>query len=35
MVNGEVLESGPPEQIRNSATVRQAYLGDELIETKG
>jgi branched-chain amino acid transport system ATP-binding protein len=30
MVNGEVLESGPPEQIRSSATVRQAYLGDEL-----
>ena len=28
MVNGQVLESGPPEQIRASAAVRQAYLGD-------
>ena len=35
MVNGEVLESGPPEQIRNSATVRQAYLGDELPQGDG
>ena len=29
MVNGQVLESGPPAQIRASAAVRQAYLGDE------
>jgi len=28
MVNGQVLESGPPEQIRASLAVRQAYLGD-------
>ena len=28
MVNGHVLESGPPAQIRASAAVRQAYLGD-------
>ena len=28
MVNGQVLESGPPAQIRGSAAVRQAYLGD-------
>jgi branched-chain amino acid transport system ATP-binding protein len=28
MVEGQVLESGPPEQIRASAAVRQAYLGD-------
>jgi branched-chain amino acid transport system ATP-binding protein len=28
MVNGQVLESGSPEQIRASAAVRQAYLGD-------
>ncbi len=28
MVNGVVLESGPPEQIRNSADVQTAYLGD-------
>ncbi len=28
MVNGQVLESGPPEQIRASTAVRQAYLGD-------
>lgn len=30
MVNGEVLESGPPDAIRASEKVRQAYLGDEL-----
>jgi len=29
MVNGQVLESGPPMQIRASAAVRQAYLGDD------
>ena len=29
MVNGQVLESGPPAQIRASAAVRQAYLGHE------
>ncbi|AYH46151.1 ABC transporter ATP-binding protein [Azoarcus sp. DN11] len=29
MVNGQVLESGPPEQIRNSPDVQQAYLGHE------
>ncbi len=28
MVDGQVLESGPPAQIRASAAVRQAYLGD-------
>ncbi|HEX9278406.1 MAG TPA: ABC transporter ATP-binding protein [Casimicrobiaceae bacterium] len=28
MVNGQVLESGPPERIRASVAVRQAYLGD-------
>ena len=28
MVDGHVLESGPPAQIRASAAVRQAYLGD-------
>jgi branched-chain amino acid transport system ATP-binding protein len=27
MVNGQVLESGPPAQIRASAAVQQAYLG--------
>jgi branched-chain amino acid transport system ATP-binding protein len=32
MVNGQVLESGPPEQIRASAAVRQAYLGDGTLE---
>jgi branched-chain amino acid transport system ATP-binding protein len=29
MVNGSVLESGPPEQIRASAAVQEAYLGVE------
>ena len=29
MVNGQVLESGPPAQIRGSAAVRDAYLGTE------
>ena len=28
MVNGQVLESGPPAQIRASEAVRQAYLGE-------
>ena len=28
MVDGQVLESGPPAQIRASVAVRQAYLGD-------
>jgi branched-chain amino acid transport system ATP-binding protein len=28
MVNGQVLESGPPGSIRASAAVQQAYLGD-------
>ena len=28
MVNGQVLESGPPAQIRASPAVQQAYLGD-------
>jgi len=29
MVNGQVLESGQPDQIRQSPAVRRAYLGDE------
>ena len=29
MVNGQVLESGPPAQIRASAAVRGAYLGTD------
>ncbi|WP_297365305.1 ABC transporter ATP-binding protein [Thauera sp.] len=29
MVEGSVLESGPPEQIRNSAEVQAAYLGED------
>ena len=31
MVNGQVLESGPPAQIRASTAVRNAYLGDEAL----
>jgi len=30
MVDGQVLESGPPEQIRGSAAVRLAYLGHDI-----
>ena len=30
MVNGQVLESGPPAQIRASAAVREAYLGTDV-----
>jgi len=30
MVNGQVLESGPPERIRASPSVRAAYLGQDL-----
>jgi branched-chain amino acid transport system ATP-binding protein len=29
MVNGEVLESGTPEQVRSSPAVQLAYLGGE------
>ncbi len=29
MVNGQVLESGPPAQIRASPAVREAYLGGD------
>ena len=29
MVNGNILESGTPEQIRNSPQVQRAYLGSE------
>jgi len=31
MVNGKVLESGPPAQIRASAAVQEAYLGAESV----
>ena len=31
MVNGQVLESGPPPQIRASAAVREAYLGTDAV----
>ncbi len=34
MVNGQVLESGPPAQIRASAAVRQAYLGDGVVAAR-
>lgn len=32
MVDGRILESGSPEEIRRSEAVRSAYLGDEMIE---
>ena len=32
MVNGELLESGRPDAIRNSAAVKEAYLGEEMLE---
>jgi branched-chain amino acid transport system ATP-binding protein len=36
MVNGQVLESGAPAQIRASPAVRRAYLGeDDLREASG
>ncbi len=31
MVDGEILESGTPESIRDSQRVREAYLGDEQV----
>ena len=30
MVDGQVLESGTPQQIRSSPGVRLAYLGDDI-----
>jgi len=35
MVNGNVLESGAPEQIRSSKAVQQAYLGTDDSNTAG
>jgi branched-chain amino acid transport system ATP-binding protein len=35
MVNGQVLESGPPAQIRASAEVRRAYLGEDTDDGPG
>jgi len=35
MVDGVILESGSPEDIRGSARVREAYLGDEIENLKG
>ncbi|MCB1897573.1 MAG: ABC transporter ATP-binding protein, partial [Rhodocyclaceae bacterium] len=29
LVNGQLLASGPPAQIRANVEVQQAYLGDE------
>ena len=30
LVDGHVLERGSPDQVRNSAAVREAYLGEEI-----
>ena len=35
MVDGKLLESGPPATIRDSARVREAYLGDEELPSEG
>jgi branched-chain amino acid transport system ATP-binding protein len=35
MVNGQVLESGPPGQIRASPAVRRAYLGEDDVLAEG
>jgi branched-chain amino acid transport system ATP-binding protein len=31
MVNGSVLASGPPQEVRASPAVQQAYLGDSIL----
>jgi branched-chain amino acid transport system ATP-binding protein len=35
MVNGKVLESGHPDDIRASPAVQQAYLGDAAVAEGG
>ncbi|MEK9726396.1 MAG: ATP-binding cassette domain-containing protein, partial [Rhodospirillaceae bacterium] len=35
MVDGVILETGTPDQIRDSAQVREAYLGDEALPGAG